>query len=292
MKEKKGRNRRTTLSILLAIFIFLCTLVAFLLICSVTADFDTRVLPSYARVDISPILEKTRDSWTDEDIDTLRLQTGILARDALLKQTNEKLLAFQEALYFQGEVRHDWVAFTTPHDELYYPGTDDPVTAPMVDLEAGDILVTSTCHSFGWRNGHAALILDRGRILQSFSLGYPSDIRGVNTLSGAKWFQQAANFMVLRLKNADAETRKAIADAAEEQLNDIPYSLGVGLVMAKDQGTMPKATNCSHLVWQAYKNAGYDIDFDGGAIATTRDIANSPYLEVVQIYGFDPIKGW
>ena len=98
--------------------------------------------------------------------------------------------------------------------------------------------------------------------------------------------------MVLRLKNATLEERLAIARDAEEQLKGIPYTLIVGIFMAKDQGTMPEGTHCSHLVWQAYKNAGYDIDPDGGPVVTCRDIANSPYFEIVQTYGFDPLSGW
>ena len=39
-------------------------------------------------------------------------------------------------------------------------------------------------------------------------------------------------------------------------------------------------------------NAGYDLDPTGGPLVTPDDIANSPYLEVVQIYGFDPDKLW
>ena len=62
--------------------------------------------------------------------------------------------------------------------------------------------------------------------------------------------------------------------------------------MKKDQGKSKKGTNCSHLVWQAYYNAGYDIDTDGGPVCTSRDISMSDLLEVVQVYGFDPVSLW
>ena len=34
------------------------------------------------------------------------------------------------------------------------------------------------------------------------------------------------------------------------------------------------------------KQYGIDLDSDGGIIVTPTDIANSPYLEVVQSYGY------
>ena len=37
---------------------------------------------------------------------------------------------------------------------------------------------------------------------------------------------------------------------------------------------------------------GIDLDSDGGCIVKPQDMANSPYMQVVQIYGFDPEKLW
>lgn len=45
-------------------------------------------------------------------------------------------------------------------------------------------------------------------------------------------------------------------------------------------------TQCAHLVWYAYKQVGIDLDSDGGIFVTPYDILNSPYLEVVQSYGY------
>ena len=45
-------------------------------------------------------------------------------------------------------------------------------------------------------------------------------------------------------------------------------------------------------MWQAYFNFGYDLDSNGGAIVVPKDIATSPLLEVVQVYGFDPDRLW
>ena len=51
-------------------------------------------------------------------------------------------------------------------------------------------------------------------------------------------------------------------------------------------------TQCAHLIWSAFAAAGYDIDSDGGWLVTPRDLARSPLLEVVQVYGVDPRKPW
>ena len=53
-----------------------------------------------------------------------------------------------------------------------------------------------------------------------------------------------------------------------------------------------KGTQCAHLVWYAYKNFGIDLDCNGGCVVKPQDMANSPYMQVVQIYGFDPEKLW
>lgn len=292
MRAIAYKRLRRGLAVALAFLIFFAACAIFLLVASSLVDRTARQLPSYDRVDISKILLRDKSTWTDEDYETLMAQTGILSKAALDEIAPSRLAAFQDALYFEGEVRHDMIAPTTPHDELYDPATGKLCEAPIVNLQAGDILVTSTCHTFGWRNGHAALILSGGYLLHSVAPGVNSEVVSTANEVAVPWFRQAANFMVLRLKDGDAALRKAIADNAEEELTDVPYSLLVGIFMKKDQGTSPKATHCSHLVWQAYKNAGFDIDADGGPVCTTRDIAKSELLEVVQVYGFDPVKLW
>ena len=98
--------------------------------------------------------------------------------------------------------------------------------------------------------------------------------------------------MVLRLKDAGEEARAEIAQTARERLYNVPYSLTVGFLSPKDQGETPQGTHCSHLVWQAYHYFGYDIDSDSGPLCTAQDIARSDLFEVVQVFGFDPVKLW
>lgn len=279
---------KKTCFVLLAVLMGLSMLVAlaaaFFSIADGAVDVTARTLPSYAREDISDVLAK--ETWTEEDYALLYRQTG-LGKSALdgMKEDTERILTFQEALFYEGELEHDQVAFTTKRD--VFAGD---YRAPLVDLEDGDVLVTSTCHTFGWRNGHAAIVLngDNGTLLESVSLGTPSTV----TYNGANWFRRGTNFMVLRLRDATAEERAEIAATAAERLEGISYSITVGLFSPKDQGEAPAETHCSHLVWQAYHYYGYDIDADGGPVCTCRDIAASGLFEVVQVFGFDPIELW
>ena len=298
LSPRKGRAGRVFYMLFkivcgfLAALFGLITLVALvLMITSTAADRSARVLPKWERADLTEVL--TKESWTDEDYDFLYHQTG-LTRIALDAVDRSQLPAFQEALFFRGEVRHEYASSSTAHDYLVDPSTGHRYLAPIAPLEDGDVLVSSTCHTFGWRNGHSALVVNGqyGDVLESVSAGTNSVI----TRAGAEWFQNASNFILLRFKDAPQETRAAIAADAKTKLLDVPYSILTGFFSSpKDQfkdGRSIGTTHCSHLVWQAYKNFGYDIDYDGGPVCTSRDIAKSPHFEIVQVYGFDLDKVW
>lgn len=277
----KHGNR--AVKVVLRIAAVLLTLLVFLAVFFAAAEGITerfaRILPGGAE-DVLPILKK--EEWTEEDYRTLYLATGLtkLGIDPL-KGKDEEILAFYDAFRYEGEVAH--VSFAlTKHEFLA------GFFAPVAPLEDGDVLVTSACHTLGWRHGHSAIVTDaaHGRMIESTAPGCPSETGDVG------WFANCPNFLLLRLKGASKEERAEIARLAEERLLGIPYSLFLGIFHSKDQGETPKLTNCSHLVWQAFEYFGYDIDSDGGPICTSRDIANSDLFEIVQVYGFDPEKLW
>ena len=255
------------------------------MLCSIAealVDRTARTVPSYARVPLEETLAK--ESWTEADYDLLYHQTGLSkpALDAIGDRS--ALHEFQDALFYKGEIKHLMASFTTPHDVFLDPA----FCAPIAPLEDGDVLVSSSCHTFGWRNGHAAIVIDEknGTILESVAPG---------TLSGAGstlWFRMSTNFLVLRLKDTPKEQRAEIARVAKERLTNVPYSLFPGIFFPKDQGETPKRTHCSHLVWQAFEYFGYDIDSDGGPVCTSNDIARCSAFEVIQVFGFDPDQLW
>jgi len=147
---------------------------------------------------------------------------------------------------------------------------------PLPELEDGDILVTRCTHSFGWRHGHAALVVDAesGRTLEAVTLGVPSGYSSVQS------WRTYPSFSVLRLKGADAGTRREAARYAQIHLQDLPYRLTSGLLGEKAPAP-PAGSQCAYLVWYAYQQLGYDLDGDGGRLVTVADLLQSPLLETV-----------
>lgn len=151
---------------------------------------------------------------------------------------------------------------------------------PLPRLEDGDILVTRCTHSFGWRHGHAALVLDAGtgRTLEAVTVGVPSGYGSVQS------WRTYPSFSVLRLKGTDAEIRQEAARYAQAYLRDLPYRLTSGLFPEKAP-SQPSGSQCAYLVWYAYYRLGYDLDGDGGRLVTVADLLESPLLETVARIG-------
>lgn len=97
--------------------------------------------------------------------------------------------------------------------------------------------------------------------------------------------------MLLRPKPEYREKAAQAVAFANEHLAGIPYNLVAGIFTSKFQEA-PGGTQCAHLVWEAYQSTGLDLDSDGGKIVTVKDLANSEYLDVVQVYGVDPEEIW
>lgn len=155
----------------------------------------------------------------------------------------------------------------------------------LVDLQPGDILLTFSTHSIGWRHGHAGLVLDETSVLESVSLGEESAIVGTG-----HWTTYS-NFVVLRVKGIDEALQKEVAAYAREQLNGISYRLLAGWIGEKalevDEPWF--GAHCSYLIWYAWNHFGYDLDSDGGRLVTCDDIFHSELLEIVQMYGMENV---
>lgn len=152
-------------------------------------------------------------------------------------------------------------------------------------LENGDILLTPCSHTFGWRNGHAAIVIDEetGETLESVVIGTDSCVQNLS-----KW-RKYPGVAVLRLKNASKEERNAIAVYAKEHMQGISYGFRTDFMehMPEKWRTDTGDTHCAHLIWSIYRHFGYDIDGDGGIWVTPKDIFLSPCLEIVERYHVD-----
>lgn len=224
--------------------------------------------------DLTAVL--AQEHWDADDYRLLAEQTGLFppALDLLREQDALDTVRDVQKAYLSPAAVECSTRMLVTRSERLTEGGGLPVA-----LEDGDILVTSCAHFFGFRNGHVGLVVDEGKTLEAIVIGRNSSIQSV------KRWSQFPSFAVYRLRGADAETRAAIAQTARRRLTGIPYSLVVGLYPA---GRMPDevtATQCAHLVWEAFAAYGYDLDASGGRIVTPADLARSPDLELKQVYG-------
>ncbi len=238
--------------------------------------------PNYAKINLEPILQK--ETLEDSDYEILYRQTGLtkLGVDGLLAENKTaRIYALQEAFFADYPVVYSrFNPFT--YMDVYETG----VHIPMAALQDGDIIVTAATRVSWWRYGHAALVVDgkNERILESIGPGSKSEIGGANC------FSEYSSFLILRPK-VDAALKKQAVDFAKTTLLDLPYRFSVGILSEKDPKTL-RSTQCAHLVWYAYKRFGIDLDSNGGGVVKPQDIANSPYVEVVQAYGYDLDELW
>ncbi len=151
----------------------------------------------------------------------------------------------------------------------------------FANLQNGDIIITLSIHSLGWRHGHAAIVIDaeKGITAQAVMIGEKSALGHIG-----EW-RDFPLVAVLRAKNVDAKITNEIAEFTKEKLIGIEYSLAAGLLSGRDVNTIPSTTHCAHYVWYAYKCFGIDIDSNGGHVVTPKEILHSDNLEIVQVYG-------
>ena len=247
--------------------------------------------PDYAQEDLSTLL--AQDSLSDSDYQTLFLQTGLgrSAVDRLLSAGEAGRAAIRQ---IQATFFADYTITCDPllgwftREDHLQDASGQTVYAPeLVDLQPGDILITLSTHSLGWRHGHAGLVVeteDGLAALECVVLGTNSRVVSLD-----HW-RNYSNVAVLRVKGLDAEGRKEAADYAMEHLLDIPYHLSAGFLgpKAPDPDSFYFGLQCSYLVWYTWNAMGYDLDSDGGRLASSYDLLHSDLLEVVQLYGMDP----
>lgn len=236
--------------------------------------------PTYERVNLENILDKP--ILSDDDYGLLYRQTGLtkLGVDrALSRGTSGKnrILNIQECFFAEHKVINNFYCPYVCQDNI-----DEHVYCAY--LEDGDILVTSSTHISGWRIGHAGLVIDAAAddVLEANAVGDKSKIGTSHD------FTNRLNFIVLSPK-ADAAIKAEVVKYAENNLQGIVYDPTVGVFSSKNK---IEKTQCAHCVWYAYNQFGIDLDSNGGLIVTPRDLANSPQVEVVQVFGFDVDKLW
>ena len=227
-------------------------------------------VPEYDRITINE----------DMDRELLFLQTGLgsQAIDKLIAQDQfEVAFDLQDAMFEPTKTRcTPLFGWFTREDRRTSDGR-----IVLADLRPGDILLTFSTHSLGWRHGHAGLVVGENAVLESISIGQ------VSTVVSADHWRNYKDFVVLRVKGVDEDRQKAVAAYAEDHLNGVSYRLLSGWIGEK-AGNIDDpwfGAHCSYLIWYAWNQFGVDLDSDGGRLVTCDDILKSDWVEVVQVYG-------
>lgn len=250
----------------------LAFLLLFYLLQRFWAHREEYFVPDYERITLTE----------NSDHETIFLQTGLgrSAVDKLLEAGDfEAILKAQDAFFDPPEaICTPLLGWFTREDRLETSGT------PLVDLQPGDIVLTLSTHTCGWRHGHAGLVIDSSTILECIVLGTDS------TLVNAAHWKSYSNYAVLRLKTITPELQREIMSYSLDTLLGIPYRLFSGLVGPKAPAPDEPGfgLHCSYLVWYAWNHFGYDLDSDGGRLTSAFDLLHSDLLETVQVYGMDP----
>lgn len=237
--------------------------------------------PNYAKEDISALVR--RENKTEADYEFLYAQTGLtkLGIDGLTEIGDYARIQEIQDFYFEDH---------TVNCKQFYPYTFIETLesyATYARLQTGDLIVSATTHVTFMRVGHAVLVVDGEgeRIVESLGIGSPSRLTYASTCANL------ANFIVLRPTGIPTEVRAKAAEYAKAELLNKPYDFTVGILKKKFPDVL-ESTQCAHLCWYAYKKFGYDIDGNGGGLVQPRDISKSPYMEVVQTFGFNPDTLW
>lgn len=225
-----------------------------------------------------------KETLTDADYELIFSQTGLgkPAVDKLIAESNVDRIEIYREYYLTDK---DYVCYREgvfACHEAITDGNGERIMNPdFADIQNGDILITLSIHSLGWRHGHAAVVVDaeRGITAEAVMIGEKSSYGRVND------WKNYPLVAVLRLKDADESVRNEIAEYTDENMLDIYYGLLAGVFWGRNTENIPVTTQCAHFVWFVYEKAGIDIDSDGGIVITPKDILGSENLETVQIYG-------
>ena len=285
MPKQKKRGKRL-LAVLGAILLFLLAL--FLFLQHVWPHRSSPFLPDYPKLELSSLL--AQETLSPEDYQTLYAQTGLgpAAIDDLLARGEagaRQILDTQERFFSPpGDAPCRAMGFVT-YEHRYRDDTGRILFGvPLAPLREGDIIVSLSTHTLGWRHGHAGLVLDpeAGITLESVVLGSDS------AQMDAQHWRSYSTLLVLRPKNVTDDQRHAVVEFAREHLDGIPYSLLSGIFGPKFQ-PVDSAHNaqCAYLPWYAWMSQGVDLDGDGGTVVTPMDLTLGQ-VEIVQLCGIDP----
>ncbi len=266
-----------------------------LIICIVFLSFDfvaTEITDIYAYEDAVANADEwnsvyakilVNEQLADEDYKVIFEQSGLgkPAVDGLIAENRISDIEIYRNNYLRDKdftcVR---TAIFAKHEALTDNNGERILNPDFANIQNGDIIITLSIHSLGWRHGHAAIVTnaEAGETAQAVRVFEKSDF-------GTVWeWNDFPLVAVLRVKDIDEATQNEVADFVRENMIGIPYALSAGVIGGRNTEAKPITTQCAHFVWYAYKCFGIDLDADGGMV-TPKELLHSDKLEVVQVYG-------
>ncbi|MDR1209592.1 MAG: hypothetical protein LBK41_04680 [Clostridiales bacterium] len=256
--------------------VFAALAVACVNINMIAVEIGRRWVPAYDRSDVAPILR--RKALSPADYHELFIQTGMGKPliDSLSPDELERFaLSSQDAFFGGADVICEQVGIITREERL----ADGGAGRPMAPLLPGDVLVTFSTHSAGWRHGHSGIITEPNRLLEAYMVGRPAGY------SYASDWLRYSTLIVLRPK--DGVSGRAAAYHAQD-LEGVNYALLTGIWPIKSPEGGVTGTQCAHLIWYPYYLAGVDADPGGDWLIEPRDLVTGGAFDVVCAYGVDP----
>lgn len=290
----KKKNLKGIKKIGLAAAVLILAAVVIVLFLENKTEKEGHFMPTYAKQDIVAIVG---DGINEDEYKELFLQTGLgkSSIDSIIKNDKdfiEELEKHQNNFFAENKYVCNRITIITGEEQSVDAEGNTEGKFEIQELKDGDILISLSTHSLGWRHGHAAIVVDnsKGTTLESLVLGRDSEYQNYK-----KW-ERYPSFIQLRIREDvleqvggdRQEVEKKLRNTAENKLDGVPYGLFAGIPVKYVENI--SNTHCAHLVWYAYKELGIDIDSDKGIFVTPYDMANSDLLEVVQIYGIDPTE--
>lgn len=298
--RKKLSKRIIALIVCGAIILSICLFALGLEIAFLIHDATAKVwTPSYEKLseeELKALYDK--EDYTERDLQILFEQTGLTEvgiRRAKAKSGGwQRVLKIQNQYFTEREVENRLFAPFICTDTIKEYSTS-------IYLEKGDILITSSTHLSGWRIGHSAVAVNETHVFQATQIGEETGV-----VAASSMFNNRLDFMIVRIKPevfssdgknvADEAYRTALNDAVNFMLAELKgakYNPVTGIFTDKNKCVY---TSCSHLIWYGYKhfddiNGGarnIDLDVNGGLLVMPKDISLSPYVELVQTFGFNP----
>lgn len=274
MKVKRIFNRLITALIILAVLAAIAA-GAVLALQKYYAHISEPFTPYYERVELT--------KNTNHQIIFLQTGLGKPVVEKLIEEDRfDEILKAQDIFFTSPDVKcREMIGHFTMEDVL---ASGERV--PFYDLRAGDILVTLSTHSAGWRHGHAALVITDDILLECRQLGTKSSFEDLD------YWEDYSNYAVLRVKGASAELGETVKNYSMENLCRVPYNLLSGVIGPKAPPADSKTFGlyCTNLMWYAWYQQGIDLDSDGGKIVTANDLLHSENVEIVQLFGMDPTE--